>query len=226
MSIRVKNTKIQDNLLVTEGELILVDITEQEAVSAYPHCINLPGNETSKKPIIVSTEEPINGDTVLVDARAWGGFYEIWIYKKAPCPLPYWGNPNGCRKVIVTPEQFSNTDKVNIISGVLKEGKVLVQCEVVEAIPEGCLKGCLETKGFIGTPHEGVNVCEDGCVLADRYKAIKQDNGHALLYKASLKYTAESIIAEMGWEWKDTESSAKSVARFAAYKLNSLKDSL
>lgn len=32
-----------------------------------------------------------------------------------------------------------------------------------------CKEKCQETEGFIGTEHEGVSVCDDGCVLADAH---------------------------------------------------------
>jgi hypothetical protein len=42
----------------------------------------------------VSDEEPEDGDIVLTDN------YGIWEYRKAPCPMPYWGNPFTCKKLI------------------------------------------------------------------------------------------------------------------------------
>lgn len=37
-------------------------------------------------------------------------------------------------------------------------------------------KICQETEGFKGTEHEGVNVCEDGCVWANMKKKKASDD--------------------------------------------------
>jgi hypothetical protein len=42
----------------------------------------------------LSDDIPKDGDMVLTEN------YGIWEYKKAPCPIPYWGNPNNCKKMV------------------------------------------------------------------------------------------------------------------------------
>jgi len=43
---------------------------------------------------IISKDKPQNGDLVITDN------YGVWTFQQAPCPLPYWGNPNACKKLI------------------------------------------------------------------------------------------------------------------------------
>jgi len=43
---------------------------------------------------LVTTEPPKDGDQVLTDN------YGVWEFKQAPCPIPYWGNANACKKII------------------------------------------------------------------------------------------------------------------------------
>ena len=43
---------------------------------------------------IISNDKPQNGDLVITDN------YGVWEFQQAPCPLPYWGNPNACKKLI------------------------------------------------------------------------------------------------------------------------------
>jgi hypothetical protein len=54
---------------------------------------------------ILSEETPVDGDIVMVDCsthiEGWKG-KGIWKYHKAPCPIPYWGNPNCCKTIIAT----------------------------------------------------------------------------------------------------------------------------
>ena len=42
----------------------------------------------------VTDEQPKTNDKVLTDN------YGVWTFKQAPCPMPYWGNPNACKKII------------------------------------------------------------------------------------------------------------------------------
>ena len=44
----------------------------------------------------ISEEPPNDGDKVLTYE------YGIWDYHKAPVPMPYWGNPNACVKLIIS----------------------------------------------------------------------------------------------------------------------------
>jgi len=46
-----------------------------------------------------------DGDWVFVDCRNTPTGYDgfgVWKYAKAPCPMPYWGNPNVCKKIVAS----------------------------------------------------------------------------------------------------------------------------
>jgi len=42
----------------------------------------------------LSDERPKSFDKVLTND------YGVWTFLQAPCPLPYWGNPNACKKIV------------------------------------------------------------------------------------------------------------------------------
>ena len=44
--------------------------------------------------VFCSDELPVDGDKVYVPFNN-----SIWEFKKSPCPMPYWGNPNSCWKI-------------------------------------------------------------------------------------------------------------------------------
>lgn len=54
------------------------------------------------KKYLISDEKPQDGDLVLTEK------YGVWEYKEAPCPMPYWGNPNVCKKLIPIEENGKN----------------------------------------------------------------------------------------------------------------------
>lgn len=43
---------------------------------------------------LLSDETLISGDIVLTDN------YGVWEFREAPCPIPYWGNKNTCKKIL------------------------------------------------------------------------------------------------------------------------------
>lgn len=46
-----------------------------------------------------------DGDWVFVDCSQNETGYKgtgVWKYSKAPCPMPYWGNPNCCKKIVAS----------------------------------------------------------------------------------------------------------------------------
>jgi hypothetical protein len=52
-----------------------------------------------------------DGDYVFVDcsmnegdANTYKGM-GVWKYMKAPCPMPYWGNPNCCKKIVASSDR-------------------------------------------------------------------------------------------------------------------------
>jgi hypothetical protein len=52
-----------------------------------------------------------DGDWVYVDCRNTPTGYDgfgVWKYMKAPCPMPYWGNPNCCKKIIASTDLSLN----------------------------------------------------------------------------------------------------------------------
>lgn len=49
-----------------------------------------------------------DGDFVFVDCSQNTEGYKgkgVWKYSKAPCPMPYWGNPNVCKKIIASTDK-------------------------------------------------------------------------------------------------------------------------
>lgn len=49
---------------------------------------------------ITSDEKPVDGDWVIPNNPEYGN--RIWKYTPAPCPMPYWGCADNCKKIIVT----------------------------------------------------------------------------------------------------------------------------
>lgn len=92
---------------------------------------------------------------------------------------------------------FSTEDIYAFTQGKMNEGdKVLVECEA-EGIHDKCYltKKCQETEGFKGTEHEGVDMCEDGCVWANhkiRLVAFDKDD-HIILHKVEEKMVSISV---------------------------------
>jgi hypothetical protein len=58
---------------------------------------------------ILSDDEVKNEDYVYPEK-----YSHIWKYRKAPCPMPYWGNPNGCKKLIATNEVSKHLSLLSI----------------------------------------------------------------------------------------------------------------
>jgi hypothetical protein len=82
---------------------------------------------------ILSNENPNDGDKVIPDEPYNDA---VWEFRKAPCPLPYWGNENACKKIIASTDKSlklpepsnsfigkytSEYNKENIISEVMVE---------------------------------------------------------------------------------------------------------
>lgn len=49
---------------------------------------------------IISDDEIKEGDIILTKD------YGVWEFRKAPCPLPYWGNTDGCKKIIASTDKL------------------------------------------------------------------------------------------------------------------------
>ena len=54
---------------------------------------------------LLSEETPVTGDFVLTDN------YGVWKFHSIPCPLPYWGNKNTCKKILKSTDLSINVDK-------------------------------------------------------------------------------------------------------------------
>ena len=54
---------------------------------------------------LLSDEIPKSGDIVLTDN------YGVWKFKEIPCPFPYWGNKNTCKKIIKSTDFSINVDR-------------------------------------------------------------------------------------------------------------------
>jgi hypothetical protein len=48
----------------------------------------------NNKVYLLSTKAPNTGDLVLTDN------YGVWTFHEGTAPIPYWCNPNACKKVI------------------------------------------------------------------------------------------------------------------------------
>ena len=52
---------------------------------------------------ITSDEKPVDGDWVIPNNPEYGN--RIWKYTPAPCPMPYWGCTDNCKKIIATTDK-------------------------------------------------------------------------------------------------------------------------
>lgn len=56
---------------------------------------------------LLSEETPVTGDFVLTDN------YGVWEFRLQPCPIPYWGNPNTCKKILKSTDPYLDVDRFN-----------------------------------------------------------------------------------------------------------------
>ncbi len=56
-----------------------------------------------KQLYIVSDEEIKEGDYVIPNDK---DYQSVWEYKPTPCPMPYWGCNNNCKKVIASSKEL------------------------------------------------------------------------------------------------------------------------
>jgi hypothetical protein len=74
----------------------------------------------SIRPVLVDkTVIPQNGDAVYVFSDLARG---LWTYHEPPCPMPHWGNPKLCWKVIANSDLFDSTTLRKIAQGDIVEG--------------------------------------------------------------------------------------------------------
>lgn len=157
MEIIVKNVKLlEDEILVAECKLVLVTAPDGK------NYLNLDGNWLN--PYLVSEEEICEtGEMYLSSIKR-----EIKPKRE--------GVAQAGDKILAFPEQFPPTVLEAIVKGKIKDGdSVLLQCEEDwrnEPLCESTGK-CQETEGFKGTEHEGIDVCEDGCVQGKRIHFVK-----------------------------------------------------
>lgn len=81
------------------------------------------------RPVLVWKDvEPNNYDKVFVHSET-GALNNtgsrVWTYMKAPCPMPYWGNPDMCWKVIATTNEIPQDIIDDIANGKIKEGDTI-----------------------------------------------------------------------------------------------------
>lgn len=48
---------------------------------------------------VVLSDEAVQDEDLVVPNDPWGEG-DVWKFKTAPCPLPYWGNASACKKVV------------------------------------------------------------------------------------------------------------------------------
>ena len=58
--------------------------------------------------VFCTDEKPIDGDMVYVSLTN-----SIWEFRMAPCPLPYWGNPNSCKKITHCSNKLKNAGYIS-----------------------------------------------------------------------------------------------------------------
>jgi len=97
------------------------------------------------KMYLLSDDEVKDGDLVFIEK------YGIWDYKKAPCPIPYWGNKNNCKKIITGPEQI----------GIIAEYQSIAGANSKREITYKDIQNILDNKGKCSIEWEE-NQC-DGC---------------------------------------------------------------
>ena len=54
---------------------------------------------------LLSDEIPVTGDKVLTDN------YGVWEFKLQSCPIPYWGNPNTCKKILKSTDPYLEVNR-------------------------------------------------------------------------------------------------------------------
>jgi hypothetical protein len=113
---------------VTDAELVLV-VRDNDDYSDLSYPIVVNGKQV--KPILISKNEKIKvGDWLLF----WNGqSHSIHQLKEGFSPDNQYGSG---LKIIALPEHFSQQQLQDIVDGKLKEGKLVVECEINENIPE------------------------------------------------------------------------------------------
>jgi len=51
-----------------------------------------------------TNDTPNAGDLVMTNE------YGVWKFRQAPCPMPYWGNANACKKIVAVDGVEVNDD--------------------------------------------------------------------------------------------------------------------
>ena len=206
MTIEVKNIKSHKRVIpqhndfdstvfvpVAEGKLVLVEDGEAslEAKSIIASLGNVRFGNKFYKPIIISEDEICEtGELYLSSIKR-----DIKPKSK--------GVIQAGDKILALSEHFSPKQLEMIVEGKLKDGDtVLVECEEDYLSNPKCVSTgkCQETEGFKGTEHEGVDMCEDGCVQGRRAHVVKLNvNDHIGLYsiepvgESDKKYTREEV---------------------------------
>lgn len=197
MQIRIKETKTYcyPSTMVAEGKLVLVECEPRHAFywisgKIYPFTFNdqslNPLTGKYYKPIIISETEKIeNGDLILYkhprQDNVLPSIYRVKDanYSTEPSHAVYfntgYGIKEGCKKIVVLPEQFSPQQLQDIVDGKLKDGdKVLVECEEIEM-------------DIHQIPSTAMNV-------RDSYQIKLNSQGHVILHTAEEKTYKESEI--------------------------------
>ena len=97
-------------------KIIMLPANGKSILHKFGDCLDMNAEKQiwhgEAKPIyqhlyILSDEEIKEGDIILTKE------YGVWEYRKAPCPLPYWGNSNGCKKIIATTDSSLNLPSIS-----------------------------------------------------------------------------------------------------------------
>lgn len=97
-----KVVMLPTNQKVKKGDIITSSTFPFELKVAISDELSHPSESISKSHhlYLTSDEEIINDDWVLPF-----GEKRPWKFKKAPCPLPYWGNSENCKKIVATTDR-------------------------------------------------------------------------------------------------------------------------
>lgn len=183
MKITVKKVGSLDenyNIMVVEAKLILVECEASESIFAIStlgeNTIYLGHGNLLRtpckyyKPVLISEEEICEtGELYLSSIKR-----DIKPKRE--------GVVQAGDKILALPEHFDSTTIEFIRKRIVKDGEtILLECEGDHLPNEKCVSTgvCQETEGFKGTEHEGVDVCEDGCVQGKAERWVKLDkHGH------------------------------------------------
>jgi hypothetical protein len=165
---------------------------------------------------ITSDEKPKFGDKVIAD----GG---VWEFRPQPIPLPYWGNPDTCRKIVVTTNKDLWGDGIKITQ---PYGTVSFRNYDVAKIPEDFIQAFVREQGIWEVELEMEEICNNcggiNCIHAICRSQIAKCKG--ITYRPKLRSNGTVIIhpvkREIDWEQVFDDAQSMHLQEFINYYKN------